>query len=84
MDTNALYAFLRKKDKELILVVANFSAEAQNARVKIPAHAYEFLQIPTYEKAKQCIELLTDKKQKHALVPDSLIDIEVPANDAVI
>lgn len=84
MDTNKLYAFLRKKDKELTLIVANFSEEGQTAGVKIPTHAYEWLEIPTYEKAKQCVDLLTGKKEKHSLIPDALIDIEIPALDAKI
>lgn len=84
MDTNKLYAFLRKKDKELTLIVANFSEEDQTAGVKIPSHAYEWLEIPTYEKAKQSVDLLTGKKEKHSLIPDALIDIEVPALDAKI
>lgn len=84
MDTNKLYAFLRKKDKELTLIVANFSEEDQTAGVKIPTHAYEWLEIPTYEKAKQSVDLLTGKKEKHSLIPDALIDIEVPALDAKI
>lgn len=84
MDTNSLYAFIRKKEKELILVVANFSNDEKTASVKIPAHAFEFLEIPTSEKAKQCIDLLTNKKEKHPLVPDGFIDIKVPADDAVI
>lgn len=84
MDTNKLYAFLRKKDKELTLFVANFSEEDQTAGVKIPTHAYEWLEIPTHEKAKQCVDLLTGKKEKHSLIPDALIDIEVPALGAKI
>lgn len=84
MDTNKLYAFLRKKDKELTLIVANFSEEDQTAGVKIPTHAYEWLEIPTCEKAKQSVNLLTSKKEKHSLIPDALIDIEVPALDAKI
>lgn len=84
MDTNKLYAFLRKKDKELTLVVANFSDEALKASVKVPAHAYEWLEIPSSEKSKVCTDLLTGKKEKHALMPDETIDIEIAANDAKV
>ena len=84
MDTNKLYAFIRKKDKELILVVANFSDTVLEASVRIPAHAYEFLQIPCSEKAKQCVDLISGKKEKHSLIPDAKINTVIPANDAKV
>lgn len=84
MDTNRLYAFLRKQGKELILVVANFSDESQKAAVKLPAHAFEWMSIPTHLKPKQCIDLLTGKKEKKALIPDDCVEVEIPANDAKV
>lgn len=84
MDTNRLYAFLRKKDKELVLVVANFSDEAQSAEVKLPAHAFEFMEIPTSVKPKNCTDLITGKKEKHSLIPDSTLSLDIPANNAKV
>ncbi len=84
MDTNKLYAFLRKKDKDMTLVVANFSDTDLPASIKLPAHAYEWFEIPTHTKPKQCVDLLTGKKEKHALIPDGTIDTEVPAYNAKV
>jgi len=80
MDTNKLYAFIRKSGKELILVVANFSDEEQRTWVKIPAHAFEYLGIPTLSEKTECKELLTHSVEKHILVPDGTTYLEVPAN----
>ena len=80
MDTNKLYGFLRKAGKELILVVANFSDELQRTWVKIPAHAFETLDIPTISEKTTCKELLTHSTEKHILVPDGTTYLEVPAN----
>lgn len=84
MDTNRLYAFLRKQGKELLLVVANFSEEPMKTSVKLPAHAFEWLSIPTIAKPKQCTDLLTGNKEKKALIPDELVEVEIPANDAKV
>ncbi len=41
------YAFLRKSDDELIVVIANFSLQATHVHVNIPEHAFHFMQIPS-------------------------------------
>lgn len=53
-DTSKLFAFMRKKDKDLLLIVANFDKEAQEVSVTIPEHAIEFLRI------RQNFYLMTD------------------------
>lgn len=45
---------MRKKDKDLLLIVANFDKEAQEVSVTIPEHAIEFLRI------RQNFYLMTD------------------------
>lgn len=55
-----LYAFLRKYGSEVLLVVANFSSERSECDVKIPEHAFDFLDMP--EGAYQAEDLLTDDK----------------------
>ena len=80
MDENRQYAFLRKQGKELILVVANFGDEPALSSVKIPAHAFECLSIPESKEERDCKDLLTGKKEKHALVHDGTISIDLPAN----
>lgn len=39
------YAFIRKYEDELIIVVANFGDVGSNITVKIPAHAFDYLDI---------------------------------------
>lgn len=53
-DTSKLFAFMRKKDKDLLLIVANFDKEAHEVSVTIPEHAIEFLRI------RQNFYLMTD------------------------
>ena len=45
------YAFLRKADKELLMVVTNFSDVKTHCDINIPEHAFDFLRMP-YGKAK--------------------------------
>lgn len=39
------YAFLRKKDDELLIVNVNFSADQRTTQIRIPAHAFDFFHI---------------------------------------
>ena len=80
MNEHRQFAFLRKKDKELILVIANFDDQPARSWVKIPAHAFECLDIPVSEKERDCKDLLTGKKEKKALIPDGTLYVELPAN----
>ena len=80
MDEHRHYAFLRKSGKELILVVANFSDEPARMWTKIPAHAFDCMDIPVSNKPRDCKDLLTGKKETKTLIPDGTIYLEVPAN----
>ncbi len=80
MNEHRQYAFLRMQGKELILVVANFSDEPASANVKIPAHAFEYLNIPVSNAERECKDLLTGKKEKAVLMPDGFVNVELPAN----
>ena len=51
------FAFLRKADDELMLVVANFSGEPVACDVNIPRHAFEYLGI--IQKEVTATDLLT-------------------------
>ena len=80
MDEYHQYAFLRKSGKELILVIANFDDKPARSWVKIPAHAFDCLDIPVSDKERECKDLLTNKKEKKALIPDGTFYVELPAN----
>lgn len=58
------YAFLRKVDDEMLLVVANFADEPVDIHIIIPSHAFDFLKIE--EQDVNATDLLT--KKKHLIV----------------
>ena len=82
LNPNAQFAFLRKKDKDLLLVVANFSATPVGAAVIIPGHAFKFLGLP--EKETFGVNLLNKVKQRVRLQADGAIDVSLPANGSVV
>ena len=63
------YAFLRKCDNELLLIVVNFDSVPARAGVNIPQHAFDFLGIPTFTEY-DATELLTGNTEKLMLIPD--------------
>ena len=77
-DPRTNFAFLRKKDNEVVLVVLNFGNEARNLQVCIPRHAFEYLQIPEDEVAVN--ELLTGQKMKVSLQKDGCFPVTIDAN----
>lgn len=56
-DPQRQYAFLRKKDDELLIVNVNFSADQRTTQIRIPAHAFDFFHIGEGE--FEGLELLT-------------------------
>lgn len=73
-----LYTFLRKQDKELILVVVNFGDDCAHAAIHIPQHAFDFLGISPKETVK-ATDLLTGKKETVTLSPDRTVNTTVEA-----
>lgn len=53
------FAYLRKSDDELLLIVLNFHDRALDTQVRIPAEAFEYLHLKERDKVK-AIDLLTD------------------------
>lgn len=76
------YAFLRKAEGEMLLVVANFAGEKVACKVNIPDHAFDFLKIPRAELA--AIDLLTGDKLKAELGKESVVNVEVEATNCRI
>lgn len=66
------YTFLRKMKKELILVVVNFDEAPAEVSINIPAHAFDFLEIPKKESVK-ATDLLTGKKEEISLSPTTQV-----------
>lgn len=69
------FAFLRKADDEMILVVANFATHDVDTTVTIPQHAFLHLQIP--EKELTATDLMTDEILKVVLRADQPLAITV-------
>ena len=76
------YAFLRKADKEMLLVVANFDDVPLAMNLTIPDHAFNYLEIQ--EKAYNATDLLTGQKMSLVLMRDQQISIALPARGAVV
>ncbi len=45
-DRRKQFAFLRKYEDEVLLIVVNFSSDKINVNVKIPGHAFDYLHLP--------------------------------------
>ena len=73
------YAFLRKADNELLLVVANFEDHDVVIDVNIPAHVFDFMQMK--EKNVIATDLLTKEKLAMRLKKDSAVRMSVGARN---
>ncbi|WP_070669087.1 alpha-amylase family glycosyl hydrolase [Prevotella sp. HMSC077E09] len=72
------YAFLRKKGDIIILVVANFSSSDRLSDVIIPAHAFDFWQMPEMKVLSR--ELFSGRYVGMKLMRDSSVRVKVPAH----
>ncbi|MGL4779461.1 MAG: alpha-amylase family glycosyl hydrolase [Bacteroidales bacterium] len=77
------YAFLRKYEDELILIVVNFDIYEQDCKVVIPKHAFDYLEIE--ERAEiECKELLSKMTLYQSLSVLAPFRTRVPAQSGVI
>ena len=74
------YAFLRKADNDLLLVVANFDDQDVDVDVNLPAHAFDYLKIK--ECTVMATDLLTKDKLSMMLRPDGAVRMNVGARSA--
>lgn len=79
---NRQYAFLRKADNEVLLVVANFDEAMAVINVTIPGHAFDYLKIK--EKNAIATDLLTDQSLKITLKRDEAVSVELQPLSAVV
>ena len=77
-DPRTNFAFLRKKDDEVVLIVLNFSQETRQLQVCIPGHAFDFFQIK--EEEVLVTELFSGGKKKVELKKDGVFPISMDAN----
>ena len=71
------FAFMRKKDNQLMLIVVNFDEKAADCQVNIPEHVFEWWQLP--EGHFPATDLLTGEKSIVALSPNHPVGVTVPA-----
>lgn len=77
------YAFLRKHEDELLLVVANFDSADKQVAVNIPIHAFDYFHLPVLQDV-EAIELLTGTTLSLTLSPDTPTLLHVPGHSGVI
>ena len=77
-NSNQQYAFLRKADNELLLVVVNFSDKQIRCGVMIPQHAFNYLEIKELNDAK-AIDLFTKETVRTKLCADGIVEVDIAA-----
>ena len=77
-DPRTNFAFLRKKEEEILLVVLNFSIDARELGVCIPGHAFDFLHLP--EEEVSVTELWSGGRRKVELKKDGIFPVSIEAN----
>lgn len=77
-NSNQQYAFLRKADNELLLVVVNFSDKQIRCGVMIPQHAFNYLEINELNDA-EAIDLFTKETVRTNLCADGIIEMDLSA-----
>lgn len=81
-DSHRQYAFLRKADNDVLLVVVNFSDSDVTCGVNIPRHAFDYMQMA--EKSVNATDLLTGDTVMLPLKADSAVELNIPAYGARI
>lgn len=76
------FAFLRKHERETLLVVSNFDDRPIECDITIPRHAFDFLQIA--EGTYTAVDLLTNSDLELSLKPDSAVSIDLPPLGGVV
>ena len=71
------YAFLRKHENELLLIVTNFDEWETKVAVAIPSDAFNYFGLPTLESVK-ATELLTGEALDLALIPGTPVRLTLP------
>lgn len=76
------YAFLRRKDDELLIVNVNFSADQRTTQIRIPAHAFDFFHIGEGE--YEGLDLLTGQRRTDRWNRDGEITLHTQGYGATI
>lgn len=83
-DTNRTYSYLRGKEKEVLLIVANFDNKEKECHVHIPGEAFAFFGASGYDITSNAVELLSGCETELPADSRQPITTTVPANNAII
>lgn len=83
-DSNHTFSYLRGTDKELLLIVTNFSDHDSMCEVTIPEEAFAFFGVTCNDKPQKATELLRNEKLELQLNSFDKIAVNIPANNGVI
>lgn len=82
-NTSKYFAWIRKADKETILLIANFDKNTANIKLNIGQHAFDFLHLQESKKL-HTTDLLTGKKSVYQLSPNIAFNCLVEGNNGII
>ena len=77
------YAFLRKHENELLLIVANFDEWDAQVAVNIPTDAFNYFELETFDNIK-ATELLSGASLELSLTPDTPVHLTLPGYSGAI
>ena len=77
MNEHRQYAFLRKGEHDVILIIVNFEDMPVHVSVNIPQHAFDYLQVPCMESCK-ATDLLTGKKETISFTSSKPTTVNLP------
>lgn len=80
---NRTFAYLRKAKDELLLIAVNFSDMPVHSGIRIPQHAFDYLQIPPMENVT-VTNLLSGKETTLSLRPEKETHIDIEGNNGKI
>ena len=76
------YAFLRRSEKSLLLVVVNFDDVPVETAITLPAHAFDYMGIK--ENTYTATDLLSDTKTKLTLKRDAAVSVSLMPRSGVV
>jgi glycosidase len=76
------FTFLRKSGNEVLLIIVNFSEEKMDVEVKIPEHAFDYLNLT--EQEVKAVDLLTEQEEKVQLHKDGYFPAQLEPYDGRI
>ena len=83
-DSNHIFSYLRGKEKELLLVVANFSDSDKECDITVPEEAFAFFGATYSNKPQKAIELVSNTETEVYMNPIDKVVVTVPANSGII